>query len=78
MSAVTPGRFALAVSATVGLLFFAGMLLSGRGGAGPTGVSVIGPVGSVAMALFATGCAASAAWAAHGGQRRAWIARLSG
>jgi len=72
-----PRRFALAASATVGLLFFAGMLLSGRGG-GPTGVAVIGPLGAVTMALFATGCAAGAASAAHGGQRRAWIALAIG
>lgn len=70
---MTQRRFALAASATVGLLLFAGMLLSGLGGGGPTGVAVIGPVGAVVMAAFATGCAVSAAWAAHGGQRRAWI-----
>jgi len=30
------------------------------------------------MGVFATSCAASAAWAAHGGQRRAWIALVIG
>jgi diguanylate cyclase len=54
------------------------MLLSGLGGAGPTGVAVIGPVGSMVMSLFATSCAAGAARAAHDGQRRAWIAMAIG
>ncbi len=78
MSAVTPRRFPLAVLATVGLLVFAGMLLIGLGGAGPTGVSVIGPAGSVVMALFATGCAVNAARAGRAGQRRAWLAMAIG
>jgi diguanylate cyclase len=78
MSSITPRRIALVVAATVGLLFFAGMLLSGHGGVGATDVAVIGPVGSVVMGVFATSCAANAAWAAHGGQRRAWIALAIG
>jgi diguanylate cyclase len=78
MSSTMPRRIALVVVATVGLLFFAGMLLSGHGGVGPTDVPIIGPVGSVVMGVFATSCAANAAWAAHGGQRRAWIALAIG
>jgi diguanylate cyclase (GGDEF)-like protein len=78
MSSITPRRIALVVMATAGLLLFAGMLLSGHGGVGSTDVAVIGPVGSVVMGLFATCCAANAAWAAHGGQRRAWIALAIG
>jgi diguanylate cyclase len=78
MSAMTPRRITLAGLATAGLLFFTGMLLSGRGGAGPTGVGVIGPVGCTVMGAFATGCAAYAAWTVHGGQRRSWIAMAIG
>jgi len=76
MSSITPRRIALIVVATVGLLFFADMLLSGRGGVGSTGMT--GPVGSVLMGAFATCCAADAAWAARGGQRRAWVALAIG
>ncbi len=54
------------------------MLLSGRSGAGPTGVGLIGPVGCAVMGAFATGCAAHAAWTVHGGQRRSWIALAIG
>jgi diguanylate cyclase len=71
VSALTPRRFALIALATFGLLVFAAML-SGGGSSGPTGVAVIGPVGSFAMSAFATSCAAGAAWAARGGQRLAW------
>jgi diguanylate cyclase (GGDEF)-like protein len=78
MFATTPRQFALAVSATVGLLIVGGMLLTGRGGSGPAGVGVIGPAGSAVMALFATGCAAGAGRAARGGQRRAWLALAIG
>jgi diguanylate cyclase (GGDEF)-like protein len=74
MSAMTQRRFALFVLATLTLLFFAGMLLSGIGHFGRVGAAVIGPAGSLVMGVFATSCAASAAWAAHGGQRRGWIA----
>ena len=75
---MTPRRLALVGLATVGLIFFAGMLLSGRGSARPTGIGVIGPVGCAVMGGFATGCAAHAAWTAHGGQRRSWIALAIG
>jgi len=78
MSSVTPRRIALVVVATIGLLFFTGMLLSGHGGVGSTGVAIIGPVGSLVMGVFATVCAANAAWAADGGQRRAWTALAIG
>jgi diguanylate cyclase len=78
MSSIMPRRIALVVAATVGLLFFAGALLSGRGGVGPTGVGVIGPAGSAVMGVFATSCAAYAAWTVHGGQRSAWIALAIG
>lgn len=56
MSATTPGRIALVVFATAGLLFFAVMLLTERGHSG-SGVAVIGPVGIVIMGVFATACA---------------------
>jgi diguanylate cyclase (GGDEF)-like protein len=78
MSALTPRRIALIVVATVVLLFFVGMLLSGLAGVGSTGVAIVGPVGSVVMGAFATSCAACAAWGAHGGQRRAWLALAVG
>ncbi len=78
MSALTPRRIALIVVATVVLLFFVGMLLSGHAGMGSTGVAIVGPVGSVVMGAFATSCAANAAWGAHGGQRRAWVALAVG
>jgi diguanylate cyclase (GGDEF)-like protein len=75
---MTPRRLALVGLATAGLIFFAGMLVSGRHGAGPAGIGVIGPVGSAAMGAFATSCVAHAAWSAQGGQRRAWIALAIG
>src|ERR1700733_2988593 len=78
MSAVTARRFTLGGLATVSLLFFAGMLLGGREGSGLRGVGVIGPAGSAVMGALATGCAAAAARAVHGGQRRAWIALAIG
>jgi diguanylate cyclase len=62
---LTPHRFALVAFATVGLLMFALMLLRGSANAGP--------VGAVAISAFATSCAASAAWAARGNQRLAWM-----
>ena len=78
MSAMPPRRVVWVGVATAGLLFFAGMLLSGGGAASPAGAGVIGPVGSAVMALLATGCAARAAWAGRGGQRRAWLAMAIG
>lgn len=79
MSFTTPHRLALIVVATVGLLFFAGMLLLGDlGNSGPNQVGVIGCSGAVAMGLFATGCAATAARAAHGRQRLAWTVMATG
>jgi hypothetical protein len=78
MSAVTARRFTLVGLATVSLLFFAGMLLGGRDGSGLHCVAVIGPAGSAVMGVLATGCAAAAARAVHGGQRRAWIALVIG
>jgi hypothetical protein len=78
MSALPSRRLAWVGVATAGLLFFAGMLVSGSGGASSDGVAVIGPVGSAVMALLATSCAARAAWAARGGQRRAWLAMAIG
>lgn len=72
MFLLTPRRYVLIVLATVGLLVFSWMLLSGSGGSGPTGAPLIGPVGSLLMSMFATGCAASAGWAAQGGQRLSW------
>lgn len=76
---MTPLRIALVVIATLGLLFFAGMLLSGgHGGVGAANAALVGPVGLVVMGVFATSCAANAARAAYGGQRRAWIALAIG
>jgi len=71
---MTPRRFALNAVATAGLVGFAAMLLGGNGGARPVGGPALAPAGSVAMSLFATGCAAGAAFAARGGQRRSWFA----
>jgi hypothetical protein len=73
MLSLTPHRFALAALATVGLFVCAGMLLSGSSFSGPDGVAGIGPAGCLTMSVFATSCAASAAWAAQSGQRLAWI-----
>jgi diguanylate cyclase len=73
MLALTPQRIALAALASVGLLGFAAMLLSGKDGSGSAGVALVGPVGSFVMSAFATSCAAGAAWAAQGRQRLAWI-----
>src|SRR5882757_170747 len=72
MSAMTPGRIALVVLATAGLLFLAVMLFGGAHD------SVVGPAGAVIMGAFATGCAVNAAWAARSGQRLAWIALATG
>jgi diguanylate cyclase (GGDEF)-like protein len=69
---MTPGRIALVVLATAGLLFLAVMLFGG------TGDSRVGPVGAVIMGAFATGCAVNAAWAARSGQRLSWIALATG
>jgi len=69
---MTPGRIALVVLATAGLLFLAVMLFGGAHD------SVVGPAGAVIMGAFATGCAVNAAWAARSGQRLAWIALASG
>jgi diguanylate cyclase (GGDEF)-like protein len=69
---MTPGRIALVVLATAGLLFFAVMLFGGAHD------SVVGPAGAVIMGAFATGCAVNAAWAARSGQRLAWIALATG
>jgi diguanylate cyclase len=66
----TPRRFALVGLATAGLLVFAVMLLRGNGDSGPAG--------SLAVSAFATSCAASAAWAARGGQRLAWTVMTIG
>ena len=74
---MTPGRVALMVLATVGVLLFAVMLLTERGNSG-SGVAAIGPVGIVIMGVFATACAVNAAWAVHGRQRLAWIAMVTG
>ena len=65
---MTPRRIALVVLATAGLLFFAVMLFGGTDDSG------VGPAGSVAFGLFATGSAVAAGMAAQGGQRHAWIA----
>ncbi len=73
MFLLTPRQYALIVLATVGLLVFSGMLLSGSGDSGPTGATAIGPVGSLVMSIFATGCAARAGWGAQGGQRLSWF-----
>jgi diguanylate cyclase len=69
---MTPGRIALVVLATAGLLFLAVMLFGGAHD------SVVGPAGAVIMGAFATGCAVNAAWAARSGQRLAWIALATG
>ena len=69
---MTPGRIALVVLATAGLLFLAVMLFGGAHD------SVVGPAGAVIMGAFATGCAVNAAWAAQSGQRLAWIALAAG
>ena len=69
---MTPGRIALVVLATAGLLFLAVMLFGGAHD------SVVGPAGAVIMGAFATGCAVNAAWAAQSGQRLAWIALATG
>jgi diguanylate cyclase len=66
-------RIALEVSATAGVLFFAVALLGGGGVIGPTGLELIGPVGTVVMGVFATSCAAGAAKASRRGQRLSWI-----
>ena len=68
MSAITPRRIALVVLATAGLLVFAVLLFGGTHDSG------VGPAGSVAFGLFATGSAVAAAMAAQGRQRLAWIA----
>jgi diguanylate cyclase len=73
MLALTAPRIALVALASVGLLGFAAMLLSGNAGSGSAGVALAGPAGSLAMSVFATSCAATAAWAAEGRQRLAWI-----
>jgi diguanylate cyclase (GGDEF)-like protein len=78
MSSISPRRNALVAVATVALLIFAGMLVSGHGGVGSTDVTIIGPLGSLVMGIFATCCAANVGWAAHGSQRRAWIALAIG
>jgi diguanylate cyclase len=67
---LTPRRFALVALATGGLLVFAVMLLRGSADSGPAGSLVVG--------AFATSCAASAAWAARGGQRLAWTVMAIG
>jgi diguanylate cyclase len=73
MLALTPPRIALVALASIGLLGFAAMLLSGNAGSGSAGVELVGPVGSLVMSAFATSCAVGAAWAAQGRQRLAWI-----
>jgi diguanylate cyclase len=70
MLSLSRRRFAVAVLATVGLLTFAVTLYSG---AGASGSDVVGPVGSVVVSVFATICAFSAAFAARGRQRLAWM-----
>ncbi len=70
---MTPRQIALVVSATAGVVFFAVVLLAGRGDLGPTGLDLAGPVGTVIMGGFATACAAGAAKASHRGQRLSWI-----
>jgi diguanylate cyclase len=69
---MTPRRIALAVLATIGLLFFVVMVFTGNARSGLLGSNAIGPTGSAIMGLFATGCAVAAALAAQGGQRLAW------
>ncbi|WP_428339963.1 putative bifunctional diguanylate cyclase/phosphodiesterase [Mycobacterium sp.] len=71
---MTRRRTALVGVATVGLVFFAGMLFGGNVHSGPLGVGAVGPTGSAVMGLFATGCAVAAALAARRGQRGSWIA----
>jgi diguanylate cyclase (GGDEF)-like protein len=78
MSSTMPRRIALFVVAAIGLLFCAGMLLRGHRGVGSTNVAIFGPLSLVVMGMFATFCTANAAWAARGGQRRAWIALAIG
>lgn len=70
MLSLTRRRFALPALATVALLAFAVLLFSG---AGASGSEVIGPVGSVVVSVFATACGVSAARAARGRQRLAWM-----
>jgi diguanylate cyclase len=65
---MTPRRIALVVLATAGLLWLAALLFGG------THDSAVGPAGSVAMGIFATGCAVAAAMAAQSRQRLAWLA----
>lgn len=76
MFTVIQPRTALVGLATLGMLVVTAALL-GSGG-GPLGVAVLGAVGALAIGVFATGCAAAAARAAHGGQRRAWTAMAIG
>src|ERR1700753_921816 len=73
MSAMTPRRTALVVSATAGALFFAAVLPAGATNLGPTGLDVISPLGTVTMGLVATACAVRAAKASQRGQRLSWI-----
>ncbi|MDT5166448.1 MAG: diguanylate cyclase [Mycobacterium sp.] len=73
MPAMTSRRIMLVALATAGLAFFAGLLVSGSNDSAPAGAGNAGPIGASVMVGFATACAASAAWGAHGGQRLAWI-----
>jgi diguanylate cyclase len=73
MLALTAPRIALVALASLGLLTFAAILLSGNAGSDSAGVALVGPVGSLVMGAFATSCAAGAAWAAQGRQSLAWL-----
>ncbi len=66
-------RIALVASASAGVLFFAVMLLGGKGVMGPTGLNLFGPLGTVTMGAVATASGAVAAKSSRGGQRLAWI-----
>src|SRR6202012_1592239 len=76
MSYLTSRRTATVANATVALLVFAVALVCGSGG--PSGVVLMGPLGSVVAGVFATSCAVSAAKAARGGQRSAWMVMVIG
>ena len=78
MSAMTTRRIVLVALATAGLAFFAGLLLSGSNNSATDAAGNAGPIGASLMVVFATACAVSAAWAAHGGQRLAWIGMCVG
>ncbi|UMB71813.1 putative bifunctional diguanylate cyclase/phosphodiesterase [Mycobacterium paraterrae] len=73
MSASRSRHVTLAAFATAGAVSFAAMLLGGVSDLGPTGLDRVGPLGTVIMGMFATGCAAASAKGSRGGQRGSWI-----